>query len=108
MADDRNLRVDQRTHQLYARTLNLDGLRTRLLHKADRVRDTFGHCPVIATEGHVGDHQRTAHATAHRPRVMEHFVDRNGERVFLAEYDHSERVADQDEIDTSLVSQSGG
>ena len=35
--------------------------------------------------------------------VVDHLVDGDGEGVFVAEDDHCQRIADQDEVDAGLV-----
>jgi D-mannonate dehydratase len=35
--------------------------------------------------------------------VVEHLVDGDGEGVFVAQDDHGQRVADQDEVDAGFV-----
>ena len=63
---------------------------------------------VIAAEGHVGDDERAAHGAAHGAGVVQHLVHGDGEGVFVAEHDHGERVADQDQVDAGLVDQARG
>ena len=108
MADDGNLACDQRADQFDARAFDLDGFSAGFFDKADGVGDALGDRAVIAAEGHVGHHQRATHGAAHGARVVQHLVHGDGERVFVAEDHHGQRVADKDEIDAGLVDQPRG
>ncbi len=108
MADDGDLRVGERANQLDARALDLDGFGAGFLDEADGVGDALGDRAVIAAEGHVGHDERAAHGAAHGARVVQHLVDGDGKRVFMAENDHGERVADENEIDAGLVDKPRG
>ncbi len=108
MADDGNLGFDERADELDARAFDLDGFGAGLLDEADGVGDGLGDRAVIAAEGHVGHDERAAHGAAHGARVVQHLVDGDGQRVFVAEDDHGERVADEDEIDAGLVDKARG
>jgi hypothetical protein len=45
------------------------------------------------------------HGTAHGSSVVEHLVYGHCERIFMAENDHRERIANENEIDSCLVDQ---
>ena len=108
MADDGNLGVDEGADQFDARALDLDGFRAGLLDEANGVGNGIGDGAVIAAEGHVGDDERAAHGAAHSAGMVEHLVDGDGERVFVAENDHGERVANEDEVDAGLIGETRG
>ena len=63
---------------------------------------------MIAAEGHVGDDERAADGAANGAGVVQHLVHGDGEGVFVAEDDHGERVADQDEVDAGFIHQARG
>ena len=105
MANDGNLRRSQRAHQLDARALNLDCFGAGFLHEPHGVGHPVSNRPVIAAERHVGHHQRAMHGAAYGARVVQHLVHGDGQRVFVAEHDHGQRVADKNQIDPSLVHQ---
>ena len=88
MADDGNFGIGEGADELDARAFDLDGFGAGLLDEADGVGDALGDRAVIAAEGHVGHDERAAHGAAHGARVVEHLVDGDGERVFVAEDDH--------------------
>ena len=62
---------------------------------------------VIAAEGHICDDQRATDGAADGAGVVEHLVHGDGEGVFMAEDDHGERVADEEQVDSSFVDQAG-
>ncbi len=103
MADDRNFGFNEGPHQLDTRAFDLDGFSACLLEKTDGVGDAVADRTVIAAEGHVGHHEGTAYTAAHGTRVVQHLVHGHGQRVFVAEHDHGERVPDKNEIDAGLV-----
>ena len=103
MADDGNFGFDQRADQLDARAFDFDGFCARFFHKANGVGNPFGNRAVIAAEGHVGHDQSATHGAANGARVVEHLVDGDGKRIFVAENDHGQRVADENEIDAGFV-----
>ena len=108
MADNGDLGCDECLDQLNARALDLDRFSASLFHKADSVSDGVSHRPVIAAERHIGNHESATHGAAHGARVVQHLVDGDGKSVFLAEHDHGERVADEDQIHAGLVDQARG
>jgi len=63
---------------------------------------------VIAAVGHVRDEEGAARSTAHGAGVMEHFVDGDGQGIFVAEHDHAERIADEDDVHAGFVNQARG
>ena len=54
------------------------------------------------------DDKRATDGAAHGARVVQHLVHGDGQRVFVAEHDHGEGVADEDEVDAGFVDQAGG
>ncbi len=108
MADHGNLGLGQGADQLHARAFDLDGFRARFLDESDGVGNALGNGAVIAAERHVGHHQSAAHGATHGARVVQHLVHGNGQRVFMAEHDHGQRVADKNQIDAGLVDEARG
>ena len=68
-----------------------------------RVRDGLLHRDVVRHEGHVADDVGTLHAAHDGLGVDEHLVHRDGHGVLVAQLDHAEAVADQDDVDARLV-----
>ncbi len=108
VADDGDFGISEGADQFDARAFDLDGLGAGFLDEADGVGEAFGDRAVIAAEGHVGDEQGAADGAADGAGVVEHLVDGDGEGVFVAEDDHGERVADQDQVDAGFVGEAGG
>ena len=46
-------------------------------------------------------------AASHGAAVMQHFLHRDGKRVFIAEHDHAERISDQDAVDSGAIQRDG-
>ena len=63
---------------------------------------------VIAAKGHVGHDQGATNCTANGACVVQHLVHGDGERVFVAQDDHGERVADEHEIDSGFIDEARG
>ena len=108
MADDGNLRIAEGADEFDARAFDLDGFGAGLFDEADGVGDALGHGGVITAEGHVGHDERAANGAANGARVVQHLVNGDGKGVFMAENDHGQRVADQDEVDACLVNKARG
>ena len=60
---------------------------------------------VVRTVGHVGGEERVFHAAPDGVSVVKHFVDRDRKCVRVAEHGHGQGVADQNDVDGSLVDQ---
>ena len=86
---------------------DLDGFGAGFLDEADGVGKAFSDGAVIAAEGHVGDDESAANGAANGAGVVQHLVHGDGEGVVVAEDDHGERVADQQEIDAGFVDEAG-
>ena len=86
-------------------TLELDGGGSALLEQPARVAHGLFDADLIREERHVGHDERARGAPHDGARVMEHVVERHGERVLVAEHDHAHRVADQDARPRRLVQQ---
>ena len=104
MAHDRDLGVDEGLDHRDALTtaLELDALGTgpdECRGVAHRVLDR----DVVAEPRHVGDDQRRGRGPGHRCRVMRHIGHRDLQGVVVAEHDHGDGIADQDEIDAGGI-----
>ncbi len=58
---------------------------------------------MIAQPGHIGDHQRGRLGARHRRSVMDHDIDRRGQRIGKAQHIIGQGIADQDNIRPGLV-----
>ena len=58
---------------------------------------------LIGHERHVGHDERARGAAGHRARVVQHVVERDRQRVLVAEHDHAHRVADEQHVDAGAV-----
>jgi hypothetical protein len=63
---------------------------------------------VVAAEGHVGDEQSALGAATHGSRVMEHLVEGYRQSGVIAEDDHGDRIADEDDVHAGFVEQARG
>ena len=106
MPDHRDLRIHQPLHQLgtLLAALNLDRFGARL-DKACRVADRLFAAYVVRRKGHVGNQERALHSPPHGAGVVQHLLDRDRQRVFVAQHDHAQRVAHQDHVDAGFVHQ---
>ena len=82
---------------------DFDGFGAGFFDEADGVAKGFGDVGVIGAEGHVGDDEGVVGAAADGAGVVDHFVERDGESVVVAENDHAERVANEEDIDAGLI-----
>ena len=108
MANHGNLGIRESADELDARAFDLDGFGSGLLDEADGVSESLGDRAVIAAEGHVGHDERAADGAADGACVVEHLVNGDGKRIFVAEDDLGERIADKDEIDACLIDKARG
>ena len=108
MADHGNFGIRESADELDARAFDLDGFGAGLLDEADGVGESLGDRAVIAAEGHVGHDERAADGAADGACVVEHLVNGDGKRIFVAEDDLGERIADKDEIDACLIDKARG
>ena len=84
---------------------DFDGFGAGFLDEADGVAKGFGDVGVIGAEGHVGDDEGVFCAASNGAGVVDHLVERHGKGVVVAEDDHAERVADEQDVYASLVGQ---
>ena len=83
--------------------LHLDTVGVRLLHHADgRGEGLFG-VALVGAEGEVDDDQRAADGLDDRLAVVDHLIERDGQRGDVARHDVRGRVADQDNVHTGAV-----
>src|ERR1035437_4459207 len=107
MPGDRNLGIDHAPDRLDAlfAAFHLARLGAAFFHEAGSVPNGVAGVNLIRPVRHVGDQQRILHAPVHGLDVVQHLVHRNRERVLVTKHGHSQRVADQDNVDASLVDQ---
>ena len=63
---------------------------------------------VVGVDGKVGDHGGVPCAAGDSPGVVDHVVEGDVRGVRIAEHDHAEGVADEDEIDAGFVHETRG
>ncbi len=100
--------MDKRADKLDTRAFDLDGFGAGFFDEADSVGKALRNRAVVAAERHVGHDERATDSAAHGACVVKHLVHSDGEGVFVAENDHGERIADEDEIDAGLVDEARG
>src|SRR5208282_3197233 len=105
-----NLSVDHAADNLYAllTALHFDGFGAAFFHEAGGVTNRVFGVNLIGPVGHVGDEQCVFHSAAHGLYVVQHLIDSDRKRVFVAEHGHGERVADEGDVDPGLVDESRG
>jgi hypothetical protein len=107
VTNDGNLSGGECTNEFDARAFNLDGFGASFLYEADGIGKTFRDGAVVAAEWHVCYYKCAADGATHGACVVQHLVYGDGKGVFVAEHDHSEGVADEDEVDAGFVYKSG-
>ena len=105
----RNSGGDQTRCRLDGRStaFDLHGRCAALLHQAPRMAQRFFWVDLVGHKGQVGHQQRASHTAAHGPRVMHHVVQGHRQRGFVSQYDHAERIAHQQHVDSRAVQQPG-
>ena len=80
VAHHRDADVDEALDDVEDRqaAFDLDRRRAAFLQQPAGVAHRFGDAHLVAEERHVGNHQRPFGAAAHRARVMDHHVERDG------------------------------
>ena len=99
----RHLGVGEGRHQLGAVAFDLHPLRPRLLDEADGVGHRVVGAEVERAIGHVRHQQGALDAPAGRFGVVDHLVHGDRQRVRMAQHDHGERVAHQDDVHSGRV-----
>ncbi len=107
VADDRDLGGGEPLDQFGAAgtALDFDGLGAGLFDKADGVGHALSELEMVRAPGHVGGNDGVTHGPADGASVVQHFLDRDGQSVFVAEDHLGEGIADQDQVDAGLVDQ---
>ena len=107
MAHHRNFGFHQPRDAIHAPLAAFDfhGFGAGFFHEAQALRTASASSIVIAAVGHVRDQQRSPHAAAHGARVVQHFVHGDGQRVFVAEHDHAQRIADEHDVHAGFIEQ---
>src|SRR5438270_11620411 len=60
---------------------------------------------VVAVDRHVSYDQRTLHSPGNRASVMHHLIEHHLRRVFVTQHNHSDRIADQDDVEAAFIEQ---
>jgi len=89
VSDDGDFRFGEGAHQLDTRAFDLDRFGARFLDKANGVGHALGNRAVIAAKRHVSYDKGAADGAADGAGVVKHFIDSDGEGVFVAQNDHS-------------------
>lgn len=63
---------------------------------------------LISQEGQVGHQKGPFYPAAHRPGVMEHLFQRQGQGAGIPQVGHGQAVAHQDQVDPSLIQNLSG
>ena len=85
----------------------LHGLAARFLQDAAGVFDRLVRAQVEARERHVDDHQRVLDRAADHFGVVDHFVERHGQRAVVPLDDHRHAVADENAFDAGRIDEPG-
>ena len=103
MTNDRNLSSGESLNQFDTRAFDLDGFGASFFYEADGIGKAFGDGAVVAAKWHVCYYKSSADGATHSARVVQHLVYGDGEGVFVAQHDHGEGVANEDEVDAGFV-----
>ena len=85
----------------------LHRLAARLLQDASGVFDRLVRAQMITRKRHVDDHQRLLDRPADHLGVIDHLVERHGQRGVVALHDHRHAVADENPFDAGRIDQPG-
>ena len=88
---------------LFDAPFELHGLAASFLQDAARVFDRAVGAEVEARERHVDDHERVLDGAADHFGVVDHFVERHGQRAVVSLHDHRHAVADQNAFDAGGI-----
>ena len=106
---DWNSGIGQRSHDSGERcaALDLHGFRAAVLHQPPCISNGIGDARVIGEEGQIGYDERPGCAVRDRAAMMNHHVQRDADRRVVAEHDHAEGVANQQNIDSGAIHNAG-
>ncbi|GBD19287.1 hypothetical protein HRbin27_01793 [bacterium HR27] len=104
---DRDASPNQPSDRLDDRStaLDLDRLCAALLDEATSIAQRLLRRHLEGQERHVGHDERPANSPGDGPGVVEHIGERDRDRRLVTQHGVAERVADQDDRDTGLVSE---
>ena len=77
------------------------------LHDADRGGKGFFRIALVGAKGQVYNHQRTINAADDARGVVDHVVQGDGQRGFVPGHHVGGTVADQNDINSGLIDQTG-
>ena len=84
-------------------SLQFEGIATALLHDADGILHAFRRIDLIGTEGHVANDKGTLHTTHHAAGMVNHLVERNGQRCHVAGHHVAGAVANEHDVNASPI-----
>ena len=88
--------------------LQLDAVAQGLLGEAVGGLDGLLGAHVVGAEGHVADDEGVGSALDHGLDVVDHVIHGHGDGGVIAQHDHAQGVAHQDDLDIALVHDGGG
>ncbi len=107
VSHDLDFGIDQALNQVSTLLAAFDFYRlgSTIFHEADRVTQAVAHAHVVRRIGHVGDQESVLHSAAYRAHVVKHLLHGDRQGVLVAQHDHAQRVAHQDDVDAGFVDQ---
>ena len=90
--------------QAFAPTFQLDAISAALADQTPGIAHGFFNRDMVAEPGHVGYYERVGLCPRHCRHVMNHDIDGGRQRIFIAQYDVRQRIANQDNIRSRPVS----
>ncbi len=105
--DDGDLGVGHAPHERCPAlaAFDLDRVRPRFLEQPRGVADAVGDGHMVRAVGHIRDEEGTLHTASDGAGVMQHLVHGDGESVVIAKHGHANGVADENDVDASLIDQ---
>ena len=107
MSHDRNPGPDRHIDKFRdpASTLEFHSTGPRLLHHASGVPESLLVIRLIRHERHVDNDHSSLYAPHDRQSVVDHLVERHGNRRFVSLKHHAERIPHEQKVDPGLVEQ---
>ena len=84
-------------------TLQLQCITAGLLHDTDSIADGILRVHLIRSERHVTDHQCALHTTNDAASMIDHLVERDGERCDVTCHHVRSTVAHKDHVDAGAI-----
>ena len=110
MSRDGDLGVDDATDEVgpFLAAFDFYCLRAPFFDEACGIAHGFVRADVVGAERHVGYQQGIFHGAPDSLGVVQHLVNGDRECVVISEHGLGQRIADQDDVDASLVNQACG